>query len=276
MCTTCGCGSGSTDHHHGHHHEHRHDHDRDHDGHAERPRHEHARDEVHRKGDARTARTLRLERELLAKNAELAAANRRAVAHGRMTLLNLIGSPGAGKTALLEALIPRLRKDAAIGVLEGDQATDRDAQRIRDVGCPVVQINTGAGCHLDATMVEQGLTLLSPPPGSIVFVENVGNLVCPALFDIGEHAKVVVMSVTEGEDKPLKYPHVFRAAKLFVLTKIDLSVHVDFDERRCVENARDVAGRGLSILRVSARSGEGLDVVEQWIRREAERAEASP
>jgi hydrogenase nickel incorporation protein HypB len=258
VCTTCGCGSAEHDHDHHHHAGHHHDH-----------RHE----------DQEAARTVRFERELLAKNAALAAANRRAAERDRITILNLIGSPGAGKTALLEALARSLRGDLTIAVLEGDQATDLDAKRIERAGCPVVQINTGAGCHLDASMIARGLASLAPPRGSVVLVENVGNLVCPALFDLGERAKVVVMSVTEGEDKPLKYPHVFRAARLLVVTKIDLLPHLAFDEARCLAHARAVAGPGLDVIRTSAVDGAGIAELALWIRHQAARAaviEASP
>jgi hydrogenase nickel incorporation protein HypB len=212
---------------------------------------------------------VRVERDLLAKNDRLAAANRRAAEEDGLTILNLIGSPGAGKTSLLEAVIPRLRRRAPAVVVEGDQATDCDAKRIEAIGCPVVQINTGAGCHLDATMVEAGLAGLGALRECVVFIENVGNLVCPALFDLGERAKITVMSVTEGEDKPLKYPHVFRASRLLVLTKIDLLPHLDVDDARLVANARAVAGPDFGVLRVSARSGEGVDALVQWILGEA-------
>jgi hydrogenase nickel incorporation protein HypB len=250
MCTTCGCGAGVVhhgdhDHHDGdHHHDHHHDH-----------RHE-------------EARTVRIERDLLAKNERLAAVNRRAVATAGVAVFNVIGSPGAGKTALLESIIRRVRTAVPLAVLEGDQATDRDARRIESAGCRVRQINTGAGCHLDASMVDEGLTALAPPRGSIVFVENVGNLVCPALFDLGELAKIVVMSVTEGEDKPIKYPHVFRASSLMVLTKTDLLPHVPFDADRCVAFAREVNPK-IEVLRVSALHEDGIDDVCGWVRARA-------
>ncbi len=308
MCTTCGCGSGDEGHEHAEgrvdSHVHRHEHVRaqvhaqahDHAGSSEHPRHDgvhahthgpglghghrhddgaahpHAEDHAHEPDGAAT-RTVTLERELLAKNARLAASNRRLFAQRRLSVFNLIGSPGAGKTALLEALIRRTRGEIEMAVLEGDQATDRDAMRIEGAGCRVMQINTGTGCHLDASMVERGLVALAPPRGSAVFIENVGNLVCPALFDLGEQAKVVVMSVTEGEDKPLKYPHVFRAARLFVLTKIDLLPHLAFDERRCLGYAREVAGPELAVVRVSATTGEGIEALAGWVREEVARSD---
>ncbi len=242
MCTTCGCGE---EHHH-------HDHDHDHD-------HEHHHDHEHR--------TVKVERDLLAKNDALAAENRRMLDSRAVAMINLIGSPGAGKTTLLESAIGRMR-DFELAVLEGDQATDRDAQRIERAGCRALQVTTGAGCHLDATMVRDGIAALDPKRGSVVFVENVGNLVCPALFDLGERAKVVVMSVTEGDDKPLKYPHVFRAATRFVLTKTDLLPYVDFDVEACVSRAKAMNPR-VEVLRISARSGEGVDRFCAWVRAQA-------
>jgi hydrogenase nickel incorporation protein HypB len=216
--------------------------------------------------DPRLARptTVRLEEKLLSKNARLAARNRAWLAAGELRMINLIGSPGAGKTALLEASIPLLGAHQ-VGVLEGDQATARDAERIASTGCAVEQINTGTGCHLDATMVERGLLQLDPSAGDVVFVENVGNLVCPALFDLGEAAKAVVLSVAEGEDKPIKYPHVFGAASLLVLSKIDLVPHVSFDVDRCLAYAHEINPR-LPVLKVSARTGEGIAAFCAWAR----------
>jgi len=211
-------------------------------------------------------RVVKLERDLTAKNDAIAKRNREWLATRKTSVVNLIGAPGAGKTALLEATIRKVGSELDLAVLEGDQATDRDAERIRRAGCKVMQINTGTGCHLDASMVAAGLEELAPAPSSVVFVENVGNLVCPALFDLGERAKVVVMSVTEGDDKPLKYPHVFRAADLFVMTKIDLATHVDFDIDRCIRNARIVHPE-LEVIRVSARDGDGMESWAGWIRR---------
>ena len=255
MCTTCGCGTDDRDSDHHHHHEHgAHDHGHDHDHVHDGP-----------------MRTLRIERDLLAKNQRIAGQIRLASQGRQVALFNLIGSPGAGKTALLEATIRRLRAHVPLAVLEGDQATDRDAKRIENAGCRVVQINTGAGCHLDASMIEAGLRGIAPPRASIVFVENVGNLVCPALFDLGELAKVVVLSVTEGEDKPLKYPHVFRAAEMMVLTKTDLLPHLDFDADRCVAYARQVNPR-LDVIRLSATRGHGVDDFCGWVQAEASRA----
>ncbi len=251
MCATCGCG---VDHDHDHPDDHHHDH------------HHH-----HHHSDHAETRTLRLERDLLARNDAIAADNRALATARELAIFNFIGSPGAGKTALLEAVIRRLEGTLSSSVLEGDQATDRDKRRIEAAGGRAHQINTGRGCHLDAKMVAAGIRSLDPSRKSCVFVENVGNLVCPALFDIGEHAKIVVMSVTEGEDKPLKYPHVFRAADLFVLTKIDLAAVTPFDETSCRTWAHDVNPR-IRILPVSARSGAGVDDVCSWLLRRSHAA----
>jgi hydrogenase nickel incorporation protein HypB len=247
MCRVCGCDA-VHDHSHGHDHAHGHDHS-----------HEHV------------PRRISLETDLLAKNDRLASELRTRYARDGITALNLIGAPGAGKTTLLEHTIRMLVGDVQIAVLEGDQATDRDARRIAATGCAVVQINTGAGCHLDATMVDRGLATLAPEPRSLLFIENVGNLVCPALFDVGEHAKVVVMSVTEGEDKPLKYPHVFAAASVMVLTKTDLLPHLAIDPAQCIANARRVNPK-LVVFPVAATRDDGLSEWCSWLRAQIGRA----
>ena len=216
------------------------------------------------------SRTVSLETELLAKNDRLAHQLRTRLGEARITALNLIGAPGAGKTTLLEKTIRQLA-DTSLAVIEGDQATDHDARRIAATGCPVIQVNTGAGCHLDATMIDRGLEQLAPAARSVVFIENVGNLVCPALFDLGERAKVVVMSVTEGEDKPLKYPHVFRAASVLVLTKADLLPHLDVDPAVIVANARRIQP-DLQVFPVCSTRGDGLAEWCGWIRAQMEAA----
>lgn len=210
------------------------------------------------------SRALRLELDLLDKNERFARESRALFARLGAFPLNVMGAPGAGKTALLEATLRRLGGTFPVAVLEGDQETDRDASRIRATGCPVVQINTGAGCHLDASMVLRALRELPLAERSLLFIENVGNLVCPALFDLGERAKVVVMSTTEGEDKPLKYPHMFRAADVLVLNKLDLAPHVGFDEAACLANARRV-NPSLRVFRVAATKGTGLDEWCAWL-----------
>ncbi|MGI9155100.1 MAG: hydrogenase nickel incorporation protein HypB, partial [Marmoricola sp.] len=248
MCSTCGCGESDvrlttlgTTSHNGHSHDHDHPHEHHHD-HGHEPGQGHERDHggghdhVHLEPDPdlRT-HTLELEVAVLAKNDGLAARNRAWLAERGITALNLMSSPGAGKTTLLERTIATM--DRPVSVIEGDQETLFDAERIRRAGARAVQVNTGAGCHLDATMVGRALQDLQPAEGSIVFIENVGNLVCPALFDLGELRKVVVISVTEGDDKPLKYPHMFAAADLVVLNKTDLLPYVDFDPERLSTDA---------------------------------------
>jgi hydrogenase nickel incorporation protein HypB len=290
MCATCGCSGGGVLHPGAHDHGagHRHDHAHDHGGHApdhgaghshagdarghERPRGDNdagggggvqllgrARD------DQRRAALVRLERDVLARNNGLAAENRGFFAGRGVLALNLISSPGSGKTALLERTLRDLGGERDLAVIEGDQETARDAERIRAAGGRAVQINTGAGCHLDAGMVGRALPALELKPGGLLFIENVGNLVCPALFDLGERAKVVVFSVTEGEDKPLKYPHAFRAAAVALVNKVDLLPHVAFDIARCEAYAREV-NPGLAIFRVSATRGDGLAAWYDWLR----------
>lgn len=216
-----------------------------------------------------SSRAVRLEVDLLEKNDRLAVDNRAFLQRRAVLALNVMGTPGAGKTALLEATLARLGGEVSVAVLEGDQETDRDAERIRSTGAPVLQINTGAGCHLDASMVRRALLEMQPPVGSLLIIENVGNLVCPALFDLGERAKVVVMSTTEGEDKPLKYPHMFRAASVFVLNKVDLLPHLSFDVAACLQNARRVNPK-LRVFQVSSTRGDGLDAWCAWLLMELE------
>jgi len=185
---------------------------------------------------------------------------------GRKVLaLNLVSSPGSGKTALLERTINELGAQIAIGVIEGDQETDNDAQRIKATGAKVVQINTGAGCHLEADIVARAINALDPTNNSIVFIENVGNLVCPALFDLGEQAKVAILSTTEGEDKPLKYPHMFRAAQVLLINKIDLLPYLKFDINKCIANALAI-NPSLKVMAVSAQEGTGMQLWYDWLK----------
>lgn len=273
MCGHCGCSNAIHDEHvhvhadgtrHSHHHphnqsrgeDHHHDHERhDHSHHHDADRHGHAA-------------VIELETRILAKNDGLAAKNRAWFVGREILALNLVSSPGAGKTTLLERTIRDLGGKLTIGVLEGDQATDLDRDRIRKAGAPAVQLNTGTGCHLEADMVKRGLDELHPAVGSLVLIENVGNLVCPAMFDLGERAKVALLSVTEGEDKPLKYPHMFRAASLLILNKIDLLPHVDFSVEHASKHAREV-NPAIEVLALSARSGEGLHSWYNWLHHEA-------
>ena len=204
-----------------------------------------------------------LEQKVLAKNDQLAQENRRWLAERGIVALNLTSSPGAGKTTLLERTI-RECPGMPIAVIEGDQETLLDARRIESTGCPVVQINTGAGCHLDAQMTRGALESLDPARESVVLIENVGNLVCPALFDLGERAKVVIVSVTEGTDKPLKYPHMFAAAGLVLINKIDLLPYVDFDLDTCTRYVRAI-NSGVEVFPVSATTGAGLADWYDWL-----------
>jgi hydrogenase nickel incorporation protein HypB len=210
------------------------------------------------------ARAIQLEQDVLAKNDRLAARNRGWFEGREIAALNVMASPGAGKTTLLERTIARLGSSVRISVIEGDQETLRDTERIRAAGARAVQINTGSGCHLDAGMLAQGLRVLDPPRRSLVFIENVGNLVCPALFDLGETTRVVVASVTEGDDKPLKYPHMFRACDVLLLNKIDLLPYVEFDRDRFLEYARMVNPRA-RVFQVSATRGDGLAEWCSWL-----------
>jgi hydrogenase nickel incorporation protein HypB len=266
-----------TRHSHGHDSSHAHDH-----VHPEGSRHSHAHahDDGHHDhgqgGDhghqARaTPAVVELETRILARNDALAAKNRAWFAGREILALNLVSSPGSGKTTLLERTIRDLKNELKLYVVEGDQATANDGERIRAAGAPAVQVNTGTGCHLEADMVARGLAELKPPRGSVVMIENVGNLVCPAMFDLGERAKVVILSVTEGEDKPLKYPHMFRAAEIMILNKTDLLPYLDFNVSQAIANAREV-NPDIVVMLVSARSGEGLADWYGWLRREMDRS----
>ncbi|MCW0213074.1 MAG: hydrogenase nickel incorporation protein HypB [Pseudonocardia sp.] len=251
MCATCGCGDGAGVRVtavgrdgtpvHPHPHPHHHDHD-----------------------DPDHAHTVVLEQRILAKNDRLAERNRRWLAARGCVVVNLMSAPGSGKTTLLERTIGEAALPLA--VIEGDQETLADARRIEATGCPVVQINTGAGCHLDADMTARGLHALDPRPGSVVVVENVGNLVCPALFDLGETRRVVIMSTTEGPDKPLKYPQMFLGADLVLVNKIDLLPHLDLRLEEIVENVRAVNPTA-DLLPLSAARGEGMTTWYGWLGR---------
>ena len=210
-------------------------------------------------------RLIEIETSILSKNDAYAAANRAALASAGILAVNLVSSPGSGKTTLLCRTIEALG-DMPLGVIEGDQQTQNDADRIRATGAPAVQVNTGKGCHLDGHMVGHAMDHLDLAPGSVLFIENVGNLVCPAAFDLGEDGKVAILSVTEGEDKPLKYPDMFTAARLAILNKIDLAPYCDVDLDLYESNLRRV-NPDIEILRVSARTGEGMQGWIDWLRR---------
>ena len=234
MCIDCGCSSTG--------HTHTHDHDHEHKG----------------------ARKLRIEEDLLAKNQKLADNNRASFASHQLLVLNLVSSPGSGKTSILERTLADLGDSLAFSVLEGDQQTANDADRIAATGVPVKQINTGAGCHLDAHMIGHGVEALELDATDILMIENVGNLVCPASFDLGEDHKVAVLSITEGEDKPLKYPHMFQAADLMLINKIDLLPYLKFDIEQCKAYARQVNPQ-IEILELSCHSGEGMQQWYDWL-----------
>lgn len=256
----CDGGKHSRDHEHGPGHSHGHDHG---PGHSHDHDHDHATTVTHQP----STRLVDLEVEVLAKNDLLAARNRGWFEGRGILALNLMSSPGAGKTSLLERTIRDLSSELSLSVIEGDQETVLDAERIRATGCRVVQINTGSGCHLDADMLARGLRTLDPPAQSVVFIENVGNLVCPALFDLGEASKVVIMSVTEGDDKPLKYPHMFRAADVLLLNKLDLLPYVNFDVERCIGYAKQI-NPDIEVLTMSVTRGDDLERWYDWLRRQ--------
>jgi hydrogenase nickel incorporation protein HypB len=207
---------------------------------------------------------IRLEADLLQKNREHGSDNRRLFHERSLCVLNFVSSPGSGKTSLLERTIRESGLAERMLVIQGDQATDRDAERIRAAGARAIQINTGTGCHLDASMVHDAFRTLDPAPGSLLAIENVGNLVCPAMFDLGESARIAVISTTEGADKPLKYPHMFRSSDLILVNKVDLTPYVDFDTGECLGYLRQVNPRA-PIMEVSAKRGDGLHEWYAWL-----------
>ncbi|MBI5109245.1 MAG: hydrogenase nickel incorporation protein HypB [Rhodocyclales bacterium] len=289
MCTTCGCGAGEvkidgndphhehehvhadgTRHSHGHGHEGEQSHDHGHEGehshdhgHRYAPVHSHAAAHSHAPGVSQK-RMVQIEQDILAKNNAYAAQNRERLAARGIFTLNLVSSPGSGKTTLLCKTIEMLKGKSSVAVIEGDQQTSQDAERIRATGAPAIQINTGKGCHLDAHMVGHAMEKLSLPEDSLLMVENVGNLVCPAAFDLGEAHKVVILSVTEGEDKPIKYPDMFRAATLMLLNKCDLLPYLSFKVDAAIEFARRV-NPGIEVIQLSATTGQGMDEWLNWI-----------
>jgi len=262
MCSVCGCGQATLEHVHdlGHAHDHAYDNVSHGEGLADFGA---GSARVHVPGLSQE-RIISIERGILSKNDQLARDNRRAFAARGVLALNVVSSPGSGKTSLLVKTIERLKGREEVAVIEGDQQTSNDADRIRAAGAPALQINTGKGCHLDAHMVGHAFETLRVVPGAVLFIENVGNLVCPAAFDLGEAKRIVVLSTTEGEDKPLKYPDMFATADLMLLNKCDLLPHLDFDVGKCLANALRVNPR-LQTLLVSARTGEGLEAFVAWI-----------
>ncbi len=273
MCTVCGCGEGETKiegqahtHEHAHDHEHPHDHSHAH-GHTHNnvfthhyglgPAHAHA-------PGLSQSRMVQIEQDILGKNNEYANTNRKYFSDRGVLALNLVSSPGSGKTTLLTRSIQDLNSTLAMSVIEGDQQTSNDADRIRATGIKAIQVNTGKGCHLDAHMVGHALQGLQMEEGAVLFIENVGNLVCPAAFDLGEAHKVAILSVTEGEDKPIKYPDMFHAADLMLLNKVDLLPYLNFDVEACIAYAKQVNPR-IKVLQVSATTGAGMQAWYQWI-----------
>lgn len=275
MCTVCGCGDAQVEHTHDHDHHHPHDHDHDH-GH-----HHHGEDVHFGKGIAGVhvpglsqSRIIQIEQDILGHNKSLADVNRAWLAERGIFALNLVSSPGSGKTTLLCKSVEALAGRYPVAVIEGDQQTSHDADRIRATGAPAIQVNTGKGCHLDAHMVATAFERLKPVEDSVLFIENVGNLVCPAAFDLGEAYKVAILSVTEGEDKPLKYPDMFAAASMMILNKVDLLPYLDFDVAQCIAYARRV-NPDIVVLQVSARSGQGMDEWLAWVNEGRRRAIAA-
>jgi hydrogenase nickel incorporation protein HypB len=281
MCSTCGCSVHTNVPVHT-----AHETDEALAAHSHAPFHEHGNGQSHTHIDdarhvhdhgaadgARTARIIRLEQDILAKNALIAARNREWFEGWQILALNMMSSPGAGKTTLLERTIRGLAGNPRVLVIEGDQETGRDAARITRAGAQAVQINTGSGCHLDAAMVSAAAGKLDLQKGSLLVIENVGNLVCPALFDLGESARIVVMSVTEGEDKPLKYPNMFRFADILILNKTDLLPYLQFSVEKCMSYAHQVNPK-LDIFQLSAVTGDGLEAWYGWLRKRLEQLPA--
>ncbi|MBA2653760.1 MAG: hydrogenase nickel incorporation protein HypB [Gammaproteobacteria bacterium] len=250
MCGICGCNDQeSALHDHGKESlDHKHSHAHSHDSHEEN-------------------RLFLIEQDILSKNNKFAEDNRRYFSGQKILALNLLSSPGSGKTTLLEKTIPALKNQFNIAVIEGDQQTDCDAERIKATGVPVVQINTGKGCHLDAHQVGHATQKLTVEDKTILFIENVGNLVCPSLFDLGESQKIVILSVTEGVDKPLKYPDMFYVANLMIINKIDLLEYVDFNVEKCIEYAHRI-NPDLQVITLSATKNKGLENWYEWLMNE--------
>jgi hydrogenase nickel incorporation protein HypB len=283
MCGTCGCGDdehityrnpnnpdshlhehshfhGDKEHSHAHHHEHDHSHHHSHD---------HSHDYLLKPGGggALNSQTIQLQRKILSKNDLLAERNRGHFEALSILAFNLVSSPGSGKTAVLERTIREKGNDFNCYVIEGDQQTMNDADRIKSAGAPVIQINTGNGCHLDALMVNKAMKDLKLPEKSTLFIENVGNLVCPALFDLGETKRVVIISVTEGEDKPAKYPNMFETAHLCLINKTDLLPYLDFDLEKFKQIAKQV-NHHIEFIEISAKTGEGFNQWYEWVEKQ--------
>ena len=279
MCDSCGCGQGEPSilkpgeerthththdgethtHSHGDHHTHDHSHDHDHPhDHSEGHSHDHSHDH---------SRKVEIEQDVLGKNNLLAERNRGFFEAKNILALNLVSSPGSGKTSLLERTIKEMGNELPFYIVEGDQQTMNDANRIAKAGAPVVQVNTGEGCHLDASMVSKAVKKLEVADKAVLMIENVGNLVCPAMFDLGESSRVVIISTTEGEDKPLKYPYMFRSSNLCIINKTDLLPYLDFDVEKTREYALQV-NPDLQFIELSVKSGEGMDQWYTWLKKQ--------
>lgn len=275
MCTTCGCDQADNstkytipgqENNHAHEHGHSHDHDHNHahpHSHSHNEHHEHPHDHEHTHSHSKV---VTLEQDVLAQNNLLAERNRGFFEAKNILALNMVSSPGSGKTTVLEKTIKNLKSDLSFFVIEGDQQTLNDANRISATGAPVIQINTGSGCHLDSDMVNKAVKKLEIEDNSVLIIENVGNLVCPAMFDLGEAHRVVVISVTEGEDKPLKYPGMFNSSDICLINKIDLLPYVDFNVEKAKEYALQV-NHHLQFFEISATTGEGMDKWYEWLKR---------
>ena len=274
MCVTCGCNSDDNEvrilrvdgttvphshaHYHGHeHHEHSHSHEHGHDHDHSHEHHHHDDDHQHHHHHFKE---IDLEREILHKNDLLAERNKGYFDAKNIFAINLVSSPGSGKTSLLERTISDLKSEISFNVIEGDQQTTNDADRIAALNVPVIQINTGKGCHLDSEMIAKAVKELSPKEGSLMMIENVGNLVCPSMFDLGENSRVVIISITEGEDKPIKYPDMFYGSQVCIINKIDLLPYLKFDIEKLKDYAKKV-NPNLVFFEVSAYTGQGM---ENW------------
>ena len=277
MCDTCGCGSGSTTfrkhgdehHHHGDGHTHGDEHHHHGDGHTHTHDHTHDHDHSHVHSHDND-RTIAIEQDVLGENNLLAQRNRGYFEAKNIFTINLVSSPGSGKTTLLEKTLTALKDELPSAVIEGDQQTMNDADRVAATGVPVLQINTGNGCHLDADMIHTAYGEMDLKQDSVLFIENVGNLVCPALFDLGEDKKVVVISVTEGQDKPIKYPTMFDAADICIINKIDLLPYVQFDVEKCKQYALQV-NHHLEFFELSATAGTGMDAWYDWLKNQVKK-----
>lgn len=283
MCGTCGCGQDDGvkirkpgdeqqhDHVHTHTHEHEgrehihpHTHTHAHDGGHEHHHHNET-EHGHHHHEHTENRELLLEQDILQKNKLLAERNRGFFEARKVCAINMVSSPGSGKTSLLEKTISALKEEIPFFIIEGDQQTMNDAERISATGAPVIQVNTGSGCHLDASMVNRAVKELDIKENSLLMIENVGNLVCPSMFDLGEMQRVVIISVTEGDDKPVKYPDMFRTSDICIINKTDLLPYVDFDMDKARENALRV-NHHLKIIELSAKTGEGMDAWYSWLK----------